>query len=164
MLIIHDLTPEEAGKFDFGENRVISDNGKIRPCIGCFGCWLKTPGKCVLCDGYEAMGKAFSECDRLMIISKCTYGSYSPFVKNVLDRSIGYISPFFEIRNGEMHHQRRYNNHIKITVYMYGEDITGEERKIAERLVEANALNIYAEVEIVAFFKNPEEIRGEQIC
>ena len=99
-----------------------------------------------------------------MIISKCTYGSYSPFVKNVLDRIIGYISPFFEIRNGEMHHQRRYNNHIKITVYMYGEDITGEERKIAERLVEANALNIYAEVEKVAFFKNPEEIRGEQIC
>ena len=26
MLIIHDLTPEEAGKFDFGENRVIFDN------------------------------------------------------------------------------------------------------------------------------------------
>ena len=35
MLIIHDLTPEEAGKFDFGENRVIFDNGKIRPCKGC---------------------------------------------------------------------------------------------------------------------------------
>ena len=120
MLIIHDLTPEEAGKFDFGENRVIFDNEKIRPCIGCFGCWLKTPGKCVLRDGYEVMGKAFSECDRLVIISKCNYGSYSPFVKNVLDRSIGYISPFFEIRNGEMHHRRRYNNHIKITVYMYG--------------------------------------------
>lgn len=28
MLIIHDLTPEEAGKFDFGENRVILIMGR----------------------------------------------------------------------------------------------------------------------------------------
>ena len=27
---------------------VISDNGKIHPCICCFGCWIKTPGQCVI--------------------------------------------------------------------------------------------------------------------
>ena len=26
------------------------------------------------------------------------YGGFSPFVKNVLDRNIGYILPFFELR------------------------------------------------------------------
>ena len=27
-----------------GEHKVISPNGSIRNCIGCFGCWVKTPG------------------------------------------------------------------------------------------------------------------------
>ncbi|WP_407654270.1 MULTISPECIES: hypothetical protein [Caproicibacterium] len=34
-----------------------------------------------------------SQCDELILISKCCYGGFSPFVKNVLDRSIPYIHP-----------------------------------------------------------------------
>lgn len=96
------------------EYKIIYDNGKIRHCIGCFGCWVKTPGKCVINDGYENTGELMSKCDEIILVSKCTYGGFSPFVKNVLDRAISYISPHFVIRNGEMHHKRRYKNVLNI--------------------------------------------------
>jgi len=139
--------------------RVITDNGSIHSCIGCFGCWIKTPGQCIIKDGYEHIGEQFSKCDELTIISKCFYGGFSPFVKNVLDRAISYISPHFVIRNGEMHHKRRYSNVIHMTVYWYGEDITEAEMKTAQSLVTANALNYDGRVNQVLFFSSADQAR-----
>lgn len=110
-LLIHDLNNEEFQELftkQMSETMIISDNGTIRHCIGCFGCWVKTPAACVIRDDYGDMGENLSKCKDLIIISKCCYGGLSPFVKNVLDRSISYIHPYFVTRNGEMHHRRRY--------------------------------------------------------
>ena len=30
-------------------------NMKVNYCIGCFGCWLKTPGKCITKDSFDYM-------------------------------------------------------------------------------------------------------------
>ncbi|NLK95185.1 MAG: flavodoxin family protein [Clostridiales bacterium] len=140
---------------------VIKDNGKIHNCIGCFGCWVKNPGQCLIKDGYEDMGKKLSICSELILISKCTYGSLSPFVKNVLDRGISYIHPNFVIRNGEMHHKRRYKNIIKITAYFYGEDISDLEKETAEKLILANSVNFDGIVKEVVFLNNVDELRGD---
>ena len=90
-----------------GEHRIIKPQGAIHPCIGCFGCWVKTPGQCVMHDGYENTGMYMSKCTELILISQCCYGGVSPFVKTVQDRAISYIHPDFVIRKGEMHHKRR---------------------------------------------------------
>ncbi len=71
-----------------GEYKIIKPKGDIRHCIGCFGCWVKTPGKCVIHDGYYETGVVMSKCTELIIISRCYYGSVSPFVKMVQDRAI----------------------------------------------------------------------------
>ena len=54
-LLIHDLNEEEWNRISekYKGWEIISDNGTIKPCIGCFGCWLKTPGRCVIKDGYD---------------------------------------------------------------------------------------------------------------
>ena len=86
-LLIHDLSKIEVEKF-IGENddiKVISNNNSIRNCMGCFGCWIKTPGKCVINDDYQNMGALFGEAENVIVISRCFYGGYSPFVKNVMD-------------------------------------------------------------------------------
>ncbi len=75
---------------------IISDTGTIRHCIGCFGYWIKTLGKCVLKDGYNSIGTILSMAGKVTIISRCFYGCYSPFVKNILDWSIRWMLLFFK--------------------------------------------------------------------
>lgn len=126
-LLIHDLNDYEFK--NLSDNiKIIEKAEPINNCIGCFGCWVKTPAKCVINDSYENMGEYFSKSDEIIIISKCLYGGFSPFVKNILDRSISYVHPYFEMRNNEMHHKRRYKNIIKLTVWFYGENITRRKR------------------------------------
>lgn len=139
--------------------KMIYNNGNIRHCIGCFGCWIKTPGRCVIKDGYENIGELMGKCNELILISKCTYGSFSPFVKNVMDRAISYISPHFEMRNREMHHKRRYQNVITITAYFYGENITENEKETAQGIVLANALNYDGKVKRVLFLRAADQVK-----
>lgn len=144
-LLIHDL--EEArfkellpGTID--NIIIVSGDEEAHNCIGCFGCWIKTPGACVIRDKFGDMGEHLSKCNEVIIISKCFYGGFSPLVKTILDRSISYIHPYFEIRNREMHHRSRYMNQIDMKVWFYGENITKQEKQTAEKLVKANAINL----------------------
>jgi multimeric flavodoxin WrbA len=137
------------------EITVISDNGKINPCQCCFKCWVKTPGECVLNDNYNNMGALFSKCDRMIIISECIYGGYSPFVKNVLDRSISYLLPYLETKNGKTRHPRRYDNNISLSVHFYG-DISDAEKETAKKLSELYRMFEKTEV---CFYQSIEEIK-----
>lgn len=162
-LLIHDL-----GENDFSSIfpklddsiKVISDDGTIHNCIGCFGCWIKTPASCVIHDKYSDMGELLSKCDTLIIISKCYYGGFSPFVKNVLDRSISYCHPYFVIRNGEMHHRRRYENHFNLQVTFYGENIAENEKQTAKKLIEANSINLDCNDCSVSFVESIADMGG----
>lgn len=140
---------------------VILDDGTIKQCVGCFGCWFKTPGACVIRDKYGDMGEHISKCKEVIFISKCCYGGFSPFVKNVFDRSISYAHPYFETRNGEMHHRQRYNSHIGIEVWFYGGNITQEEKETAQKLVKANAVNFSGIVRKVTFVDSIAEMEGQ---
>lgn len=161
-MIIHDLNSELADKLLAGtkESCIIADHGDIHNCIGCFGCWIKTPGVCVIKDEYANMGELLGKTSELLIISKCFYGGYSPFVKNILDRSISYIHPYFAYRNGEMHHKRRYDNIINLKVYFYGDEITEQEKETARNLIKANEINLDCRVKEVRFLTMQELMEG----
>ena len=48
------------------------------------------------------------------------YGGYSQSIKAVLDRSIGYLLPYFRLVGGAMHHQMRCDNPFALDVHFYG--------------------------------------------
>lgn len=165
-LIFTDLKSELLSElFSINKDDIIIDNdeeknGKIYNCIGCFGCWVKTPGECVIRDNYNQIGQKLSSCNKLIIVSECVYGGFSPFVKNVLDRAISYIHPYFKIRNGEMHHKRRYDNKIEISAFLYGGEITQKEKNTMIKLVAANAINYDGAVGKVEFFSDIKQLKG----
>ena len=162
-LLIHDLEEEAFKKgllSSMNNVTIVSDDNTMHYCIGCFGCWIKTPGVCVIRDKYGDMGESLSKCDEVMIISKCFYGGFSPFVKKVMDRSISFIHPYFEIRNGEMHHRARYDNHFDLKVWFYGENITEQEKHTAEKLIKANAINLNCSSHRLTFVQDIAEIKG----
>lgn len=163
-LLIHDLNEKEFQRMfpnPLKDMRVISDDGTIHNCIGCFGCWIKTPGACVIRDNYGDMGEYFSKCDEIIIISRCCYGGYSPFVKNVLDRAISYVHPNLVIRNGEMHHKRRYDNKFNMKIWFYGEDITAREKKTAVKLIKGNEVNYDSKGNEIFFVNSIAEMEGQ---
>lgn len=142
-MIIHDLSEDEWSKLelDLENTTVIPADGKYAPCKGCFGCWLKTPGKCVMKDKLQNIAAQIVSSDELIIVSENCYGGYSSRVKNVIDRSIATSLPFFAFRNKQIHHARRYpKKQIDLVVYLYG-DMTEKEKKLAEKLIVANGIN-----------------------
>lgn len=156
-LLIHDLTPQEfisLGLKPGQDTTVISDDGTIKNCIGCFGCWIKTPGRCVINDHYQNLGQLMSKCEEYVIMSKCCYGSYSSFVLNILNRSISYILPYFTDINGETHHKPRYNSRFALSVHFYGDNTTEAEKKTAGELVAANSINFNCIKYNVHFYDN----------
>lgn len=63
-ILIHDVNKREFERLFHSiskNNHIISDTGYIKNCVGGFGCWIKTPGTCVIKDGYENLGEIFSK-------------------------------------------------------------------------------------------------------
>ena len=164
-LLLHDLSASDAGQYlsisDKQSFQIVGPAEKSPvKCVGCFGCWIKTPGQCIIQDEYQRMGELLAKAEEVTVISRCSFGGYSSFVKNVLDRSIPYILPFFEIRKGEMHHKSRYENHLAFTSIFYGDDITEAERETAGKLAKANALNYNGTAKSVIFVSGIEQLKG----
>lgn len=164
-LLIHDYDQHEWSKVaaDYEGWEVISDDGSIKPCSGCFGCWLNTPGQCVVKDGYDQMGNLIHQAEEVLVISKYTYGGFSGFVKNVFDRSIGYLSPFFRFYKGEMHHKPRYREHKNISFVFRGAALTEEDKAKARKYVEAVAINLNTTPRDIRFVECQADESVEQV-
>ncbi|KAA9008615.1 flavodoxin family protein [Paenibacillus spiritus] len=163
-LIVHDLTAAQTAGWLDQENagqdsEILNDDGTMRHCVGCFGCWVRTPGTCVLKDNYRHLGRRLADCGELVLVSRNVYGSYSPFVANALNRTLSYVLPYFAVRNGETHHARRYETRFRFTVHFYAEDMTADEIAAARALVQANAVNMGATDTSILFYDRIEDLR-----
>ncbi|MBE6063170.1 MAG: flavodoxin family protein [Clostridium butyricum] len=165
MLLIHDLTDENQKRIETlipSEAKIFSKSVEnIHPCLGCFKCWIKTPGKCIINDSYTEIPKYFKEADKILIISEIRYGSYSPYIKRVIERSIGFLLPFFRLYHGEMHHKIRYDINSELIFIGYCSSITDQEENTFKDLVKGNARNLGIEKYSSYLTKNINEI--EQI-
>lgn len=113
----------------------------IANCVGCFGCWTKTPGKCVIRDDAVKVYPRIAACDRILYISRLKYGGYDTTMKTMLERSIPVQQAFIRLLHRETHHIQREVAPKKAVIIGYG-DISPEEQEIFLRLVERNAKNM----------------------
>ena len=145
MLLIHDLNVKDSNEIipflPPGSKIFSREINNIKGCLGCFCCWTKTPGRCIIEDSYTEMPKYILESGTFVIITRIKYGCYTSYVKNLLDRSIGFMLPFFRTINGELHHAPRYIKYPKLVVIGYSDDITSDEEQTFKELVKGNAIN-----------------------
>lgn len=114
----------------------------ISPCLGCFGCWVRTPGECVLKDDHAVLIKELVCSDLLVIITPITFGGHSSEVKKALDRSIAIFLPFLRMNGGEVHHPMRYRERYDLlAIGTMPRDDARKERTFRE-LVDRNAINL----------------------
>ncbi len=119
-------------------------NMKISPCIGCFKCWVKTPGVCVFDDAAREVARKFVQSDLLVLLSPVTFGGYSSELKKALDRSIGIMLPYFTKIQGKIHHKKRYESYPKLIALGTLPSSNPNEERIFNELVSRNAINAHS--------------------
>lgn len=127
----------------------------IANCVGCFGCWTKTPGKCVIRDDAVKVYPQIAASDRILYVSKLKYGGYDTTMKTMLERSIPVQQAFIRLLHGETHHVQRNVVPKKAVIIGYG-DISPEEQELFRLLVERNAKNMNFETYRILFVPEHE--------
>jgi multimeric flavodoxin WrbA len=79
----------------------------IKPCLGEFHCWLKTPGKCFQKDDMAEVLPKLAQADIWVLATPVYVDGVTGPMKKLLDRGIPLVEPFFELRDGHCRHPRR---------------------------------------------------------
>ncbi|MFH1716092.1 MAG: flavodoxin family protein [Planctomycetota bacterium] len=73
---------------------------KINPCRGCFACWFKTPGVCVIKDDMAELIEKFVNSDVVVFATPVYVDNVTGIMKNFMDRIIPAADPHFEKDEG----------------------------------------------------------------
>lgn len=98
------------------------------PCIGCFKCWIRTPGVCIYKkDIGNTLIASIITSDYMIVITRILWGGYSTPIKTYIDRILPLLHPFFKKYNSEMHHQLRYTHYPTLLAVGYDASSPEEE-------------------------------------
>lgn len=113
-IIVEEFFKAAKESFDEFENIMLAQK-TIKSCIGCFGCWVKTPGKCVINDDMEELLAKFISSDFVVFASPLYFDNVTGIMKNFFDRLIPLVNPHIDVdSNGENVHSKRYTKYPKI--------------------------------------------------
>lgn len=117
----------------------------IARCTGCFGCWVKTPGICVINDFGREVARLVVQSDLLILLAPVTFGGYSSELKKAMDRfACPILLPFFMKIGDEVHHKARYKslpNLIGIGTLPRPDE---ESERIFTDVVNRNSINLHS--------------------
>lgn len=140
-LLLSDISLPE-GLPECSENHYIDlSRMNIKNCMGCFGCWVKTPGRCVIRDDAVKIYPLIARSERLIYVSRLFYGSYDVTMKRMLERAIPIQKAFIRLCHGETHHVQR-NVVSKHAVFIAYGHISEREQDVFRSLVARNARNM----------------------
>lgn len=104
----------------------------ITACIGCWSCWLKTPGRCVMNDKMAEIYPDYVNSDTVILLMNTAQGFISQQAKAFLDRTIPHYHPYIEMVDGECHHVARYKCYPDMVFYYDTEGLTNQEEQVIE--------------------------------
>jgi len=138
----------------------------IAPCTGCFGCWTRTPGECVIMDDARDVVGSYVGSDFVVFVTPVTFGGYSSQLKKLLDRIIlSVLDPRFTVVGGEVHHRLRYRRYPKTVGFGTLPSPDPDAERLFARLVARNGINVHQHsgVEILAGVTDPVSARRSAV-
>ena len=88
----------------------------LNPCLGCFSCWNKTPGKCVFKDDMPEVIEKLLWADITIWSFPLYYFSVPGKLKTLIDRQLPMVLPFMEKDTKSGSHPTRYDMSKKRSV------------------------------------------------
>ncbi len=141
---------ENANNVTFSDGVTFIDSSDISPCNGCAGCWVKTPGYCVIDDKASKYASKLVNYDTVTFISKLCYGGVSYRIKRIIDRAVGYLGTFMTEVEGDVRHEKRYEHNFHLNAIFYGNG-SDEEKAEACSLIADMCKNYYITSHTIEF-------------
>lgn len=124
----------------------------IKYCVGCWGCWVKTPGECTAKDDSAIVCRDMINSDFILLTSPVIMGYLSALLKKILDKTIPLLHPYIEIDHGECHHRKRYAAYPALGLLLEKQDDTDEEDvEIIKQTMQRYALNFKSNLRFTKF-------------
>ena len=98
----------------------------LRYCIGCWGCWVQTPGECISRDASLEMDRAIIIADFVLWAAPLKMGFPSELLKRAIDKHLPLIHPYMVVDQGEAHHLKRYAHYPRLGLLVEKEAGTDE--------------------------------------
>lgn len=136
----------------------------IAHCTGCWGCWVKTPGECVIRDDSRKVCRTAINSDLLLFASPVIMGFTSAVLKKMTDRLIPLLHPYFEIAGGEVHHRKRYDRYPTLGLLLERTTDTDEEDlEIIREIYTRMAVDFKSELRLTRMTGDPAEEAADAI-
>ena len=141
--------PKDAAVVDLMED-------EVKQCLGCWCCWLKTPGVCAFRD-LDYFYQQYLSSDMVNIYCKVTTGFISSNLKAVIDRMIVMVLPYISWDKGESYHEPRYTKYpTTVNIFFKGELLEGEEEALRAYFLRTFDMMFTKNINIEEY-KEPEE-------
>ena len=128
----------------------------LRYCVGCWGCWVKTPGECSNRDDSPEMGRAVINADFVLWASPLKMGFPSELLKRANDKHLPLIHPYMEVDQGEAHHLKRYPRYPRLGLLLEPEtDTDSRDLQIVTDIHCRTALNFKTRLEFSLTLDTP---------
>ena len=156
--MIFDLILEELKKLNWEVVSIVLEDKNIDYCTGCFGCWVQTPGECVIKDFEENIVRDMVHSDLIIYLTPIMFGGYSSILKKALDRQIGRVLPYFVKVNGEVHHSKRYEKQQSLLSIGLLDKHDAEKEELFKVLVARNAINMWSPIQRALIYLKGEDV------
>lgn len=133
---------------------------EIKHCHGCFNCWIKTPGKCLIQDDMRELLPKFKSSDIIIFATPLYVDNVTGIMKNFMDRLIPILDPHLQTdEKGECLHPMRFNPSPKIVVISNCGFPEQSHFQVLRLLFRRIARNMHSEV-IAEIYRSSGELLG----
>jgi len=129
---------------------------EIAQCLGCFSCWIRTPGLCSLADGHESVLRSFVGSDVALFASPLIMGYSTALLKRAYERFLPSVLPFLDGSSHECRHMLRYGKAPALALLYEPElDTDAEDIEILTTIWQRMARNVHKERTFVRSIHEP---------